>query len=78
MKTKSSGVRIPLKLFELVRSAEPDKTFSDIVCCALKEKYGFSGPINLSKTNIDKVVHKTKDSVENELDKLFGCAQSGS
>lgn len=38
----SIGVRIPKKLLELVRSAEPDKSFSMVVRELLEREYSFS------------------------------------
>lgn len=66
LKTLSKGVRLPIKLYDLVISANPGKSFSEIVCCALSEKYSF------------KILNEvcTDNKLESKLDKLFNkCAQ---
>jgi len=83
MKTKSRGIRLPIKLYELVCSAEPTVSFNDKVICALKEKYDVHNVV--VPTTVDDVhsmdddisfsVHKPSDDIDKKLDKLFGCAQ---
>ena len=65
-KTKATGVRIPLKLYKLCTVAEPDKTFTEIVCTALSEKYGFKPQIS----TMDNKVY-TDDDIDKKIDNLF-------
>ena len=41
MKTRSIGIRLPVALWELAKAGAPDKSYSEIVGCALNEVFGF-------------------------------------
>jgi len=62
--TISTGIRIPKKLYEIARAANPDKTFSEIVKCALEERFGFT--CNNSRND----EHESSD-VEDIVDNLI-------
>lgn len=48
--TRSIGIRLPVKLWNYARAVDPDLSFSEIVRCALVDKYNFM--------DYDQVVHE--------------------
>ena len=67
--TKAIGVRLPLDLIELVKMAEPGKTFTEIVRGALQEKYSFTDSKNIANIrDIHSKVDRIIGSVQEEVD----------
>lgn len=60
VETKIIGIKIPLDLYLLVLTANPDKDFNTIVIEVLSKKYGFSthAPIVKDKKIIDSKINK--------------------
>ena len=85
VKSVSTGIRIPLNLYNLVMSANPNKTFNDVIKDLLTERYSFNLPnTQLKQDNIifcaqekeknDQVVCAQPNSffdVESEVDKIL-------
>jgi len=65
--TKAIGVRLPVDLIELVKRAEPGKTFSEIVRGALHEKYSFTDSKNITDIR----------DVHSQVDRILGSVQDG-
>ena len=63
--TKCTGIRISTELYEIARTANPGKTFSEIVRGALEEKYGF--------VTFEEVADEKAEvfSVEEKVDIIF-------
>ena len=79
VKTLSRGIRLPVDLWDLVKIADPALSYSQIVKCALLEKYcididsddsGFepAGDIPASDPDLDRIEH-IRYFIDNEL----GC-----
>jgi len=65
--TKCTGIRIPTELYEIARAANPDKTFSEIVKCALGEKYSFTDSKNIADIQ----------DIHSQVDRILGSVQDG-
>jgi len=70
--TKAVGIRIPVGLYDLVMSANPGKTFTDIVKSALAEKYGFNSAKELVENGISDI-----DRVHVEVDNFLHSSVPG-
>ena len=68
--SKAVGVRIPLRLFKLVRAAEPDVSFSQIVISALLEKYVDEEDLDEFLSPKSKFEYRVKRA-ESEIDRLI-------
>ena len=60
LKTRATGIRIPLLLYELVKACNPDRTFSEIVKCALEDTHCF----------YSKFYHYDLSDIEKEIDNM--------
>ena len=71
IKTKAIGVRLPIDLFKLVMSANPNKTFTAVVIDALLEKYAFIPSAQLLDDDVED-----DGSVEDVVDRFLADLDS--
>jgi len=55
--TRSIGIRLPIALWDMVKIANPDLTYSEIVKGALEEKYSFiSSKFSDIELEVDRIL----------------------